>query len=456
MDKWAGYSRVSRVAGRDHLISPELQEKRVRGFADVKGWAVDMFPPELDVSGGRVRRPVLEEIIGRIERGEYQGIIVAQIDRLSRMDMTTALTVIERIESAGGQVVAVAENVDPTTPEGRMARNMFLSLAAMGRERHAVQIAEAKERAVRLGIWPMPKVPPGYVKGEERRLVPGPDRGVVSRAFEARAAGQSWRSVGEILDLGPSSARKVIQNRVYLGEITVGEWHNPTAHPAIIGRRLFESAQIAHPYHARKGGSDHLLRGLIRCAGCQRSMALHEGGFYRCLRKIPCEVRARIKIDEIDAIAERLVLEWIGEIGAEASRVEVEPLEDLERAEAELRAFQKATAAVGDEDLFLEGLRDRAEAVRSARSRVSNIRGGLPPTFIPAEWPSLTIDERRHLVSSFVGVVWIWGADRYRFVAAGFEPEDLSRPGRKGPKPVPLADSPLEGEIRIPSAEDVD
>jgi DNA invertase Pin-like site-specific DNA recombinase len=453
---WAGYSRVSRVAGRENLISPELQEKRVRAFADVKGWTVEFFPPELDVSGGRSRRPVLEEIISRIERGEFAGVIVSQIDRLSRMEMTTALSVIERIEEAGGQVVAVAENVDPTTPEGRMARNMFLSLAAMERERHAVQIAGAKERAVRLGIWPVPKVPPGYVKGEDRKLTPGPGRGRLVEAFEARAAGKSWRVVGEILDVGPSSARKIVSNRVYLGEITVGEWNNPTAHEPLIDRRLFEAAQIEHPYYPPKGDKEHLLRGLVRCAGCQRSMSVHGGTFYRCLRKVPCEIGARVRIDEIDPIAERIVFEEGRGAAAEGVEVEAEPLAELERAEAELQAFQRATSAIGDEEFFIEGLRERAEAVRAARTKVSTRRGDLP--LIPTEkiWPDLSIDEKRQVLGRLVGVVFVWSRDRFRFVEAGFEPEGLSRPGRKGPKPTPLDDSPLEGEIRIPPAEDVD
>ena len=106
-----------------------------------------MLPPELDVSGGKASRPILDGAISAVERGEADGIIVSQIDRLSRMAMSSALTVIERIEGAGGQVIAVAENVDPTTPEGRMARNMFLSLAAMQRERNADAIADAKARA---------------------------------------------------------------------------------------------------------------------------------------------------------------------------------------------------------------------------------------------------------------------------------------------------------------------
>jgi site-specific DNA recombinase len=453
--KWAGYRRVSRVAGRDHLISPELQAKRISGFAEMRGWTVEMFPPELDVSGGRVRRPVLEEIIERIEAGEFDGVIVSQIDRLSRMEMTTALTVIERIEAAGGKVVAVAENVDPTTPEGRMARNMFLSLAAMERERHAGHLADAKERAVRLGIWPMSRVPKGYRKGDDRKLVPGPDADQVREAFRLRAAGGSWREVGAVLDLGPSSAAKVIQNRAYLGEITVGQWHNPAAHPPLIDRALWESAQVQHPTRAPVTDSGVLLKGLVRCAGCSRTMSFSEGS-YRCLGRAPCDLRARIPVAVIDPVAERVFLDAVGSVSTRARKVAADNLTELEEAETELRAFQRAASAAGDEEMFAEGLRERADRVRAARSRVTSGPVDLPVTVLREEWSAFTIDERRHLLGGLLGVVWIWSRDRFRFVRRGFEPVDLSHPGRKGPEPTAVLDADLKGEIRVPFPEDGD
>lgn len=457
---WLGYSRVSRVGGREHLISPELQQKRITDFAKVRGFDVEMLPPELDVSGGRQSRPILDEAIATIERGEARGIIVSQIDRLSRMRMSSALTVIDRIESAGGQVVAVAENVDPTTPEGRMARNMFLSLAALQRERHADQIAMAKERAVRHGIWPMSRIPPGYVKGDDRRLRFGDDAPKVRAAFQARANGASWREVGEILGVGPSSAKKIIENRVYLGEITVGEWHNPTGHRALVDRELWESAQFSHPAPVRNGRVESLLRGLVRCGGCQRTMSWSEHA-YRCIDRgggPRCPVRARVKHTLLDKVAVDLAFREMSRSATEAKEIETDDrlVEAVEQAEAELAAFQRASLAAGDEELFTDGLRQRAEAVRAARAAlVGRPRADVPIVNLAGEWEGLTLDERRHVLGRFLGVVWVWGPDDFRFVARGFEPDGLSRPGRKGPEPAPIENTDLEGEIRVTFPHDV-
>ncbi|MGH2955650.1 MAG: recombinase family protein, partial [Solirubrobacterales bacterium] len=109
----AGYIRVSRVGDRgERLISPELQAERIRTYAAARGLEVELLEPELDVSGGRLERPILSEILDGVEAGRFEGVIVAQLDRLSRLSLADAHKVIERIESAGGQVIAVAESFD--------------------------------------------------------------------------------------------------------------------------------------------------------------------------------------------------------------------------------------------------------------------------------------------------------------------------------------------------------
>jgi hypothetical protein len=100
---WAGYTRVSRVGDRgDRLISPELQAARIRAFAVIRDLEVKILEPELDVSGGSkaLERPILSQALEGIEEGRYAGIIVAQLDRLSRMDITEALHTIRKIEAA--------------------------------------------------------------------------------------------------------------------------------------------------------------------------------------------------------------------------------------------------------------------------------------------------------------------------------------------------------------------
>ena len=288
----AAYTRVSRVGDRDEtLISPDLQAERIRQYARGRGVAVEMLPPELDQSGGKTSRPILDDAIRGVEQGRYAGIIVSQLDRLSRAGIIDSLAIIRRIEDGGGQVVAIAENFDHATPEGRMARNVLLSLGEMQLDRYRNQFEDAKASAVERGIWPAPIAPVGYtVKrrrdgGAGKLTVDSAGQSRVIRAFEARARGAPWGEVATILGCAVSAATKAIQNRVYLGELKLDHWHNPTAHPPIVPRDLWEAAQIKHPRPPRGVNGPALLGGIVRCAGCQRTMtpdSSRTGRGYRC------------------------------------------------------------------------------------------------------------------------------------------------------------------------------
>src|SRR5262249_37889339 len=147
-----------------------------------------MLEPELDVSGGKVERPILDAAIKQVERGEAKGIIVAQLDRLSRLSLADVHKVIERIEAANGRVIAVAENFDASTPEGEWTRDVFLGMGRMQLRRYSAQFAAAKAKAVKEGIWPTRMPPRGYkVKhrkhgGDGRLQVDQPEAAKVVKA----------------------------------------------------------------------------------------------------------------------------------------------------------------------------------------------------------------------------------------------------------------------------------
>src|SRR3954447_26964185 len=109
-NKFLGYARVSRVGERDErLRSPEYQAERIIDAAKRERVEVELLPPELDVSGGKESRAILDGAIARIESGEVAGRVVARCDRLSRLSMGRALDLLERIESVGGRVISAAE-----------------------------------------------------------------------------------------------------------------------------------------------------------------------------------------------------------------------------------------------------------------------------------------------------------------------------------------------------------
>src|SRR4051812_16412531 len=106
----AAYMRVSRVGDRDDkLRSPDFQRDAIARYANAEGFAVEWFDPELDVSGSKAKRPVLDAIIARVKAGELGGVVVAKLDRLSRMRPRDRVLLFEEIEDAGGVVLSAGE-----------------------------------------------------------------------------------------------------------------------------------------------------------------------------------------------------------------------------------------------------------------------------------------------------------------------------------------------------------
>lgn len=431
-----------------------------------------MLEPELDVSGRKAERPILDDMIARIRAGEVEGVIVAQLDRFSRLSIEDALKVIREIEAPGGQVISVAENFDASTPEGRFSRATILSVGAMQWEQHQARFRHVKRRAVERGVWPTKTPPIGYRIGEDRRLAVDPDTGpAVVRAFERRAAGDSWRQVGELIGRGTSGARKVITNRVYLGELRLrdkvdGVWVNAEAHEPLVSRALWEAAQLAHPAPAKGRRGPALLRGLVRCAACQRTMNADQANAspgYRCRRHFAgesCPNPAWIGRDLVDAYVEGVFLDHLtvrhetvddSEDLARAERV-------LDNAEAELAGYQEATriADIGAEH-FAAGMQTRVAAVEQARADVGRLRGARDRVFgtLAEQWDDLGVEERGHVLRGALGVVWVRAgrglavAERVKVIAAGFEFPDLPRAGWGKNTPIrDFAWVDLEGELR--------
>lgn len=422
---WAGYIRVSRVGDRgERLISPELQQQRIRAAAKRAGLKLEVMPPELDVSGGKQSRPILDEVIAGIESGIYEGVVVAAVDRLSRMGLADAVATIERIDGAGGGVISDAEGLitDPT-PEGQFKRDIFLSMANLTLNRHKAGFAAAKRNAVLAGYWPTNTPPIGYKvthrkHGGDGRLHPAArTRDLPRRAMEMRAMGNSWARIAQALGhLGPSGWGKVVRNRAYLGEIRLmvrGELVvNEHAHEPLVDRALFEAAQLNHPPPERRGNPPALLAGLLRCAACGDTMSRHlssKGPTYKCQPYKSggtCPAPAIVGVIGIEryvqeqflAVVADLALEEVerGDLVKEASGAVAD-------AEAELEAFQRAISAAGvGAEHVAAGIRERVDRVEAARRALADTWTAQRPSRLPSTlaelWWDLPVAERRHLL----------------------------------------------------------
>jgi DNA invertase Pin-like site-specific DNA recombinase len=167
--------RVSQVKGREgeFFASPELQRERIEQVCQREGLQLVQIYDELDVSRGKPldKRPGLSRAVAAIETGRAEVVAAALFDRLCR-SLQTQAEVIERVEAAGGQVMAVdVGQITNGTAARRLNGTMHGAMAEYFRRQPREKSAEAVARAVARGVAPFPRPALGY-----RRVPDGPDK----------------------------------------------------------------------------------------------------------------------------------------------------------------------------------------------------------------------------------------------------------------------------------------
>ena len=108
--------------------------------------------------------------------------------------------------------------------------------------------------------------------------------------------------------------------------------------------------------------------------------------------------------------------------------------------------------------MFTRGLKRRVADIEAAQNRLAQTRAATLPEIDGASirelWPSLSVDDRRHVLRGALSVVWVRKGrvplpEKVRVIGAGHEPPDLPRPGRRGTfAGFDWPDGDLPGEIR--------
>lgn len=384
-----GYIRVSRVAGRagDSFISPAVQREQIEGWAKMRSVTIAAWHEDLDQSGGKLNRPGLDAMLDRIEAGDTGGVVVAKLDRLSRLGVGDALKLVERITDGGGTIAALDLGIDPTTPFGEFGMTIMLAMARMERRRLSDSWDVAKERAMDRGVKIGP-TPFGYVREADATLGLDPDRAAVaSEAYRLAAVDGLPAAIDYLRHAAPErrwstfTTRRLLGTRTYLGESHYGERVERDAHPAITDPATWTAAQTVQA--RRKPQATFPLSGIATCGTCGSHMVGGRAGrepakrTYRCAASLThkggprCAAGATTAAEPLEALVTAALRDSRGgkgyTVGGAAG--DMAPVEQaLTEAEAELDAFASdltARRTLGDR--YHDQLQLRAEAVEQAQ-----------------------------------------------------------------------------------------
>lgn len=118
-----------RVSTEEQELKQQIES--CKKFCEYKEFEYEIFS---DIGSGKnMKRPQFLEMLSRIRKREFDGVVVFRFDRLGR-NAREVVTLFEEFENKGVKVISLNENIDTSTPSGRMVRDIIIRLAQLERE----------------------------------------------------------------------------------------------------------------------------------------------------------------------------------------------------------------------------------------------------------------------------------------------------------------------------------
>jgi len=189
----------ARVSTTNHGQDVGMQLGELRQFADARGWQVAGEYVDSGVSGTKDSRPELNRLMADAHKRRFDVVAVWRFDRFAR-SVSHLLRALETFKALGIDFVSFSEQMDTSTPAGKMVFTVLGAVAELERslivERVRAGLRNARAKGKRLGR-PRAKV----------------DAAQIARL---RASGLSWPKIA--LQLGVSvgavygAARRLSKN----------------------------------------------------------------------------------------------------------------------------------------------------------------------------------------------------------------------------------------------------
>jgi site-specific DNA recombinase len=269
------------LEGQRAICSAYITSQRHKGWLELsKGYDDGGY------SGASLSRPALQQLLGDVEGGLVDVVVVYKLDRMTRT-LLDFVRLIDFLERYGVVFVSITQNFDTADTMGRLILNVLLTFAQFEREMAADRIRDKILVTKQSGRWAGGPAPLGYDLLRRKLHVNEREAEIIRWIFnryvelenltavfnECRAAGcrsKQWRTrAGHYAGGGPITKAlvyHVLGNPIYLGEIRHRNETYQGLHAPVIDRALWEQVQGIRARQARKKAGrnkDHILTDLL-------------------------------------------------------------------------------------------------------------------------------------------------------------------------------------------------
>jgi len=184
------YARVSTVHnGQD----PEMQLRELREYCQRRDWQITREYVDVGISGAKEKRPELDRLLTDAHSRRFDAVVVWRFDRFAR-SVSHLLRALETFRALGIEFVSLCEQVDTSTPTGKMVFTVLGAVAELERsliaERVKAGLRNARAKGTRLG--------------RPKTAVDG------ARVATLRHTGASWAKICRELGLSKGTAQRAL------------------------------------------------------------------------------------------------------------------------------------------------------------------------------------------------------------------------------------------------------
>ena len=134
-----------------------MQTRELRQFAEARGWTVAGGYIDAGVSGAKDSRPELNRLMADAHKRRFDVVCVWRFDRFAR-SVSHLLRALETFKALGIDFVSFSEQMDTSTPAGKMVFTVLGAVAELERslivERVRAGMRNARAKGKRIGRPP--------------------------------------------------------------------------------------------------------------------------------------------------------------------------------------------------------------------------------------------------------------------------------------------------------------
>ena len=197
MVRVALYARVSTA---DKGQDPRVQTLELHEYCQRRGWSVAGEYVDVGFSGAKEKRPELDRLMADAHRRRFDAVLCWKFDRFAR-SVSHLIRALETFRSLGIDFISFSEQLDTSTPTGKMVFTVLGAVAELERslivERVRAGMRNARAKGTRIG-----RPPRTYLNQDARRSIS--EANAMGGARLRQLAVRFGTSIGTVLRLHPT------------------------------------------------------------------------------------------------------------------------------------------------------------------------------------------------------------------------------------------------------------